>query len=126
MATEKPPLSLIKKPDPSEDDRRQSAESPEVERRSRKDRREKIVARGYFEQYVNLYNMMYESPSVTPQISQLLAKILNDPEWQAVLAQEVSTDRQFKKKKNRNDLRSFFRKHGVIEDDPAESQKESS
>lgn len=103
-------------------ERRQIQTDVDPDRRSNSERRIQIVARGYFEQYYNLYNMMYESKSTTTDITNLLDSILNDEQWQATLAQEVSTDKIFGKKKSRDQLRAFFKKHGVIEDQESSEQ----
>ena len=103
-------------------DRRQVEAKVDPDRRSHVERRVQIVARGYFDQYYNLYHMMYESKSITDDITNLLDAILNDELWQVTLAQEVSTDKIFGKKKSRDELRAFFKKHGVIEDPDSSEQ----
>ena len=79
-------------------DRRQVEAKVDPDRRSHVERRVQIVARGYFDQYYNLYHLMYESKSITDDITNLLDTILNDELWQVTLAQEVSTDKIFGKK----------------------------
>ena len=108
----------------NESDRRQKPLTPDIERRNIGDRRTEIVARGNFEQYFNLYNMIYDSQRVTKEIQTLLKRILDDEIWQAFLAQEVSNDRLFQTRKNKEQLREFFRKHGIIE--PARRPDEKS
>ena len=108
-------IGLLKPSTTDSSDRRKEKKPLDIERRSDVDRRQNIVGRGKFDQYFNLYNMMFDSHRVNPEITGLINEIMPDSDWQAKLAQEVSLDRASQTRKNQGEFRQFLLKIGAIE-----------
>lgn len=100
---------LLKSEKLSESGTEQTQDSPESQREQIQNRSHH-VASGYPDQYFRLYNMMFESRHSSHEIRDLIRLILEDESWQAVLAQEVSNDRIFNRRKSKEELMAFLRK----------------
>lgn len=101
--------------DKDKDRRKNPSEKKDIDRRKGSDRRENIVGRGRFDQYVNLYNILYNSKGVSEEAKEIFRQIMPDEEWQIRFVQEVSMDKMFLRRKSKNELREFFIKYGALE-----------
>ena len=110
----RPKLRVVPdQPDPVHS-RAQPSKPIDIDRR-RRERRENIAGRGRFDQYFNLYNLIYNSDYTTVEITEIFSEIMPDEHWQTRFVQEVSMDKMFRKPKTKDQLREFFLKHGVLE-----------